>query len=150
LTSNLGAEVLAGQPEGQDSSSVREPVMEIVRRAFRPEFLNRIDEVLLFHRLSRADMTGIVDIQLARLQKLLAERKVTIDVDQKAKTWLGNTGYDPVYGARPLKRVIQQRLQNPLARLLLEGKIADGETVRVTSNERGLVINGRDVHAEAA
>ena len=144
LTSNLGADVLANQPEGQDSSAVRAQVMDVVRASFRPEFLNRIDEILLFHRLSRADMTGVVDIQLQRLLKLLADRKITIDVDQKAKTWLANTGYDPVYGARPLKRVIQQHLQNPLARLLLEGKIADGETVRVSSNERGLVINGRD------
>ncbi len=150
LTSNLGADVLANQPEGQDSSAVRAQVMDVVRASFRPEFLNRIDEILLFHRLSRADMTGVVDIQLQRLLKLLADRKITLEVDQKAKTWLANTGYDPVYGARPLKRVIQQHLQNSLARLLLEGKIADGETVRVSSNERGLVINGRDAQAEAA
>ena len=150
LTSNLGADVLANQPEGQDSSAVRAQVMDVVRASFRPEFLNRIDEILLFHRLSRADMTGVVDIQLQRLSKLLADRKIAIEVDQKAKTWLANTGYDPVYGARPLKRAIQQHLQNPLARLLLEGKIADGATVRVSSNERGLVINGRDAQAEAA
>ncbi len=150
LTSNLGADVLANQPEGQDSAAVRGAVMDIVRSAFRPEFLNRIDEILLFHRLSRADMTGIVDIQLGRLQKLLADRKMTVDVDQKAKNWLANAGYDPVYGARPLKRVIQQQIQNPLAKLLLEGKIADGDTVRVTASERGIVINGREVQSEAA
>ncbi|MBM3508052.1 MAG: ATP-dependent chaperone ClpB [Alphaproteobacteria bacterium] len=150
LTSNLGADILASQAEGQDSTAVRPQVMEIVRAHFRPEFLNRIDEILLLHRLTRADMTGIVDIQLGRLQKRLAERKVSIELDQKAKTWLANQGYDPVYGARPLKRVIQQHLQNHLARMLLEGQIADGETVRVTSNERGLVINGREAHAEAA
>ncbi len=150
LTSNLGAELLANQPEGQDSGAVREGVMEVVRASFRPEFLNRIDEILLFHRLSRADMTGIVEVQLARLQKLVAERKIALDVDQKARIWLANTGYDPVYGARPLKRVIQQHLQNPLARTLLEGKIADGDTVQVTATDKGIVINGREVQAAAA
>ncbi|MBF0166769.1 MAG: ATP-dependent chaperone ClpB [Alphaproteobacteria bacterium] len=131
LTSNLGADILANQPEGEDSASVKEPVMEIVRASFRPEFLNRLDEILLFHRLSRAHMDGIVDIQLGRLRKLLADRKITLDLDKKAITWLGDQGYNPVYGARPLKRLIQQALQNPLAGLLLEGTVKDGQTVKV-------------------
>ncbi|MBF0356536.1 MAG: ATP-dependent chaperone ClpB [Alphaproteobacteria bacterium] len=131
LTSNLGADILANQPEGEDSASVKEPVMEIVRASFRPEFLNRLDEILLFHRLSRPHMDGIVDIQLGRLRKLLADRKITLDLDKKAITWLGDQGYNPVYGARPLKRLIQQALQNPLAGLLLEGTVKDGQTVKV-------------------
>ncbi len=147
LTSNLGADVLANQAEGQDSGSVRAEVMEVVRRAFRPEFLNRLDEILLFHRLGRADMTGIVDIQLQRLNKLLADRKITLTVDEKAKVWLADAGYDPVYGARPLKRVIQQQVQNTLARQVLEGKLPEGATVPVTADPRGLVVNG--VLAEA-
>jgi ATP-dependent Clp protease ATP-binding subunit ClpB len=142
MTSNLGSEVLANQPEGQDSSAVREQVMEVVRANFRPEFINRIDETLLFHRLTRENMSGIVDIQLERLAALLADRKITLDLDQAAKHWLGEKGYDPVYGARPLKRVIQQELQNPLANLLLAGKIADGDTIHVTAGEGGLLING--------
>ncbi len=150
LTSNLGADILASQPEGQDSMAVRGAVMEVVQRAFRPEFLNRIDEILLFHRLSRSDMTGIVDIQLHRLNKMLTERKIDLEIDARAKEWLGNAGYDPVYGARPLKRVIQQHLQNPLAKLLLQGEIRDGSAVRVSASERGLVINGQAVPAEAA
>src|ERR1051326_3176272 len=102
--------------------------MEEVRRAFRPEFLNRLDEVLLFSRLSRANMTDIVEIQLNRLRKLLADRKISLKIYGKALQWLANRGYDPVYGARPLKRVIPRSLQNPLATLLLEGKIEGGET----------------------
>ena len=100
--------------------------MEAVRAAFRPEFLNRLDEILLFRRLSRDDMKGIVEIQLRRLQKLLADRKITLDIDEAAKAWLADKGYDPVYGARPLKRVIQRELQNPLAQQILEGRIPDG------------------------
>src|SRR5690606_18772107 len=115
MTSNLGSDILANQPEGEDVEKVRGPVMEIVRSAFRPEFLNRIDEILLFRRLSREHMTGIVKIQLDRLRALLAPRKITIEVDDRALAWLGDVGYDPVYGARPLKRVIQRHLQNPLA-----------------------------------
>ena len=148
MTSNLGGEIMAAQPEGQDSSDVRDEVMEIVRQAFRPEFLNRLDEILLFHRLTRAHMAGIVDIQLERLHAMLADRKITLDVDSAAKAWLGEQGYDPVYGARPLKRVIQRGLQNPLATLILEGKVTDGETVHVSAGEGGLVING--VEAVAA
>ncbi len=148
MTSNLGAEILANQPEGEDSSAVRGQVMEVVRAAFRPEFLNRLDEILLFHRLTREHMTGIVEIQLRRLRALLADRKITLKLDDAAKAWLGDAGYDPVYGARPLRRVIQNALQNPLAQMILEGAIADGETVQVSAGEGGLLING--VEAKAA
>ncbi|MGE5547262.1 MAG: ATP-dependent chaperone ClpB [Solirubrobacterales bacterium] len=145
LTSNLGADILANQAEGRDSGEVRDQVMAVVRDAFRPEFLNRLDEILLFHRLTRANMTGIVDIQLARLRKLLADRKISLELDASALTWLADKGYDPVYGARPLKRVIQRTLQNPLASLILEGAVRDGETVHVSAEASGLVINGRAV-----
>ncbi|MGF1631651.1 MAG: ATP-dependent chaperone ClpB [Kiloniellaceae bacterium] len=147
LTSNLGSEILSSQPEGQDSTAVRDQVMEVVRRAFRPEFLNRLDEILLFHRLTRGQMTGIVEIQLGRLHAMLADRKITLKLDEKAKAWLADKGYDPVYGARPLKRVIQRELQNPLASLILEGKIGDGDTVSVSAGPEGLVINGEMVAA---
>jgi len=150
LTSNLGADILANQDEGQETEAVRGAVMEIVRSAFRPEFLNRLDEILLFRRLGRADMTGIVDIQLARLRKLLADRHVSLELDLTAQVWLAERGYDPVYGARPLKRVIQRTLQTPLAGLILEGAIKDGDTVRVTAAEGGLLINGRSVGADLA
>ncbi|NFV81977.1 ATP-dependent chaperone ClpB [Magnetospirillum aberrantis] len=142
LTSNLGSDVLAHQADGHDSSEVREQVMEVVRMNFRPEFLNRLDEILLFHRLNRSDMTGIVDIQLGRLRKLLVDRKISLVLDGAALEWLGEKGYDPVYGARPLKRVIQRSLQNPLASLILEGRIEDGDTVTVSAAEGGLLING--------
>src|SRR6185295_15485707 len=128
----------------------REQVMEEVRRAFRPEFLNRLDEILLFSRLSRANMTNIVDIQLNGLRKLLSDRKVELKVDGTALQWLANRGYDPVYGARPLKRVIQRSLQNPLATLLLEGKIADGETVEISVQNGELTVAGQRVLSEAA
>ena len=140
LTSNLGSEYLAGLPEGQAVDAVRGQVMEAVRAAFRPEFLNRLDEILLFRRLSRDDMVGIVDIQLGQLQKLLEDRKVALEIDPEAKKWLAETGYDPVYGARPLKRVIQRELQNPLAEKILAGEIRDGETVRVTASPLGLLL----------
>ncbi|HXP77291.1 MAG TPA: ATP-dependent chaperone ClpB [Stellaceae bacterium] len=143
LTSNLGGEILASLPEGKETASVRNEVMELVRGAFRPEFLNRLDEILLFRRLSRKDMAGIVDIQLARLQKLLSDRKITLKLGDGAKRWLADQGYDPVYGARPLKRVIQRELQNSLAGLILEGRIVDGETVKVTAGEGGLAIAGQ-------
>jgi ATP-dependent Clp protease ATP-binding subunit ClpB len=141
LTSNLGAEYLAAQA-GEDVSAARAQVMEAVRAHFRPEFLNRLDEIILFHRLTRANMDKIVDIQVASLQKLLADRKIEIDLDQKARDWLANAGYDPVYGARPLKRVIQRRLQDPLAQMLLEGRIGDGAPVKVGAGRSGLTING--------
>jgi ATP-dependent Clp protease ATP-binding subunit ClpB len=140
LTSNLGSEYLAALPDGADVNQARGEVMEVVRQAFRPEFLNRLDEILLFRRLSREDMTGIVEIQLRQLQKLLAERKITLQVDEEAKRWLAEAGYDPVYGARPLKRVIQRELQNPLALEILEGRIQDGDTVLVTKSPLGLLI----------
>ncbi len=145
MTSNLGAEYLANQPEGQDSDAVRPQVMEAVRAKFRPEFLNRLDEIILFHRLSRVNMDTIVDIQVARLQKLLADRKITLDLDDKARHWLGDNGYDPVYGARPLKRVIQKKLQDPLAELILSGDVSDGETLEISADDASLTINGKPV-----
>ncbi|HEY3658482.1 MAG TPA: ATP-dependent chaperone ClpB [Steroidobacteraceae bacterium] len=149
LTSNLGSEYLAALMEGQPAEAAREQVMEVVRRAFRPEFLNRLDEIILFNRLGRDEMKKIVDIQLKHLQQLLADRKIVLDIDEKAKIWLANTGYDPVYGARPLKRVIQRQLQNPLATMLLSGAIKDGDTVRVTAQDGQLAISGSKL-AQAA
>jgi ATP-dependent Clp protease ATP-binding subunit ClpB len=150
LTSNLGSSYLAALKEGQSTDTVREQVMEEVRRAFRPEFLNRLDEILLFSRLSRANMTDIVEIQLNRLRKLLSDRKIELEVDGKALQWLANRGYDPVYGARPLKRVIQRSLQNPLATQLLEGKIVDGQTVEIGVDKGELTVDGERVMSEAA
>ncbi|MDH3739433.1 MAG: AAA family ATPase, partial [Alphaproteobacteria bacterium] len=150
MTSNLGSEYLANQPEGEDSEAVRGLVMAEVSAAFRPEFLNRLDETLLFHRLTRAQMGGIVDIQLERLSELLTDRNVTLELDMAAREWLANAGYDPTFGARPLKRVIQRYLQNQLASQLLEGRITEGDTVLVSSDADGLVINGEAIHAEAA
>ncbi|MHC8508914.1 MAG: ATP-dependent chaperone ClpB [Rhodospirillales bacterium] len=147
MTSNLGGEILAAQPEGADSSEARGPVMEIVRAAFRPEFLNRLDEMILFHRLFRDQMGGIVEIQLERLQALLAARDITLDLDRAAADWLAEAGYDPAYGARPLKRVIQRTLQNPLASAILEGGIKDGDTARISAGQDGLTINGEAVKA---
>jgi ATP-dependent Clp protease ATP-binding subunit ClpB len=149
LTSNLGSEYLAALLEGQASEAAREQVMEVVRRSFRPEFLNRLDEIILFNRLGRTEMKLIVDIQLKHLQKLLAERKIALNVDEQAKAWLANTGYDPVYGARPLKRVIQRELQNPLATMLLSGTIKDGDTVTVSVRDGRPVINGNRLAAAA-
>ncbi len=143
LTSNLGSDILGAQPEGEDTSVVREGVMEIVRRHFRPEFLNRLDEIILFRRLSREHMDKIVDIQIQRLDKLLADRKIVVELDKKAKEWLANAGYDPVYGARPLKRAIQKFLQDPLAEQILQGKIKDGDLVHATADKEGLLINER-------
>lgn len=140
MTSNLGSSLLA-EHSGEITEKIRKQVMDIVRGAFRPEFLNRIDEILLFRRLSREDMNGIVKIQLERLSQLLKDRKMTLDVDDLALTWLGDQGYDPAYGARPLKRVIQRELQNSLATLILEGKIHDGQTVHVTAGKNGLVMS---------
>ncbi len=142
LTSNLGADIMAQQEAGHDSSEIREPVMEVVRAAFRPEFLNRLDETILFHRLFPEHMGCIVDIQLKRLQELLAERSIELALDRAAATWLSDKGYDPVFGARPLKRVIQKYLQNPLAGLILEGQISDGNRAQVSVGSDGLLING--------
>ncbi len=150
LTSNLGSAHLAALKEGEAAETVREQVMEEVRRAFRPEFLNRLDEILLFNRLSRANMSDIVEIQLNRLRKLLADRKIDLKFDSAALQWLANRGYDPVYGARPLKRVIQRSLQNPLATQLLEGKVRDGETVEIGVRNGELTVGGEQVMSEAA
>jgi len=142
MTSNLGAEYLVNMEDGQDVESVRDKVMSVVRSAFRPEFLNRLDEILLFRRLGREQMSGIVDIQLRHLRKLLADRQITLELDDKAKIWLADKGYDPAYGARPLKRVIQTYLQNHLAGLILKGEIPDGSTVTVTEDKgKGLAFS---------
>ncbi|HVJ54100.1 MAG TPA: ATP-dependent chaperone ClpB [Aliidongia sp.] len=138
LTSNLGSEVLANQPETATIEDVRPQVMEIVRGAFRPEFLNRLDEILLFRRLTRGDMGAIVDIQISRLTKMLQDREILLDLDASGREWLAEEGYDPVYGARPLKRVIQRELQNPLAQMILDGTLGEGDTVRVTGGRLGL------------
>jgi ATP-dependent Clp protease ATP-binding subunit ClpB len=122
----------------------------VVRASFRPEFLNRLDDIILFHRLKREHMTLIVEIQLERLKRLLTDRKITITLDKQAREWLADKGYDPAYGARPLKRVIQRHLQDPLAEKILAGEIGDGETVQVSANAQGLLINGSVVSAEAA
>jgi len=143
LTSNLGARALSELPEGSDASAAKAEVMEAVRGHFRPEFLNRLDETIIFDRLGRADMGGIVDIQLRRLEKRLATRKITLDLDRDAKAWLADEGYDPVFGGRPLKRVIQRHLQDPLAEMILGGDVLDGSTVHVTAGAEGLIIGDR-------
>ena len=149
LTSNAGAEYLVAQKEGEATEQVREEVMAEVRARFRPEFLNRLDEIILFHRLQRADMGKIVDIQMGRLNKLLAERKITVDVDEAARDWLGNRGYDPAYGARPLKRAIQRNVQDSLAEQILSGGVKDGDAVHVSVRDGGLTLNGWPVKAAA-
>ena len=140
MTSNLGAEYLVLQKEGEDSSAVQEEVMQVVRAKFRPEFLNRVDEIILFHRLRREDMGAIVDIQMQRLQRLLEDRKITIELDPKARHWLAEKGYDPAYGARPLKRTIQKNVQDPLAERILAGEVHDGEVVRIGAGNGALTI----------
>ena len=150
MTSNIGAEFLVGQKEGASVDEVREYVLAEVRTKFRPEFLNRLDDIILFERLQREHMARIVDIQLARLQDLLAERKITLELDEAARSWLANKGYDPAYGARPLKRVIQRYVQDPLAEMILAGSVRDGEAVAVSSRgEEGLLINGETVKVAA-
>ncbi|MDP9095674.1 MAG: ATP-dependent chaperone ClpB [Pseudomonadota bacterium] len=148
LTSNLGSDILAAQPDGEIPPLAQAQVLKVVREHFRPEFLNRLDEIVLFRRLQRADMARIVDIQLARLRELLDQRHIKLSLDEAATQWLAEQGYDPVYGARPLKRVIQRSLQNPMAGLLLDGSIRDGETIRVAVGPDGLLIN--ETAAEAA
>jgi ATP-dependent Clp protease ATP-binding subunit ClpB len=143
MTSNLGAEFLVNQPEGEDSEAVRDQVMAVVRASFRPEFLNRVDEIILFHRLKRAEMSRIVDIQMQRLGKLLEERKIAIVLEPKAREWLADKGWDPAYGARPLKRVIQKSVQDPLAEMILSGRVKDGEKVVVGVGAHGLTFNGK-------
>jgi ATP-dependent Clp protease ATP-binding subunit ClpB len=142
MTSNIGSEFLASQKDGEDVEAVRHYVMAEMKTKFRPEFLNRIDEIILFHRLQREDMATIVDIQMGRLQKLLTDRKLTLSLDDKARTWLANKGYDPTYGARPLKRVIQKSVQDPLAEQILAGRVKDGDKVAITVRDGGLAING--------
>ena len=149
LTSNIGAEYLVTQKEGEDSDAVRDLVMAEVKSRFRPEFLNRLDEIILFHRLQRTEMGAIVDIQMKRLQKLLDDRKITVVLDDTARTWLANRGYDPAYGARPLKRVIQKNVQDPLAEQILAGGVRDGDTVRVSVRDGALTINDWPVQAAA-
>ena len=149
MTSNLGSEYLVAQAEGEDTDKVRAQVMADVRAHFRPEFLNRIDEIILFHRLKRDQMGRIVDIQFAHLQKLLEDRKIVLTLDAKARDWLAEKGYDPAYGARPLKRVIQKSVQDPLSELILSGRIKDGEKVSISAGRQGLTFNGNLV-AEAA
>jgi ATP-dependent Clp protease ATP-binding subunit ClpB len=146
MTSNLGGEFLASQEEGEDVEAARPMVMDAVRRHFRPEFLNRIDEIILFRRLGREQMDSIVRIQLQRFEKLLADRRMTISLDAAAMHWLGERGYDPVYGARPLKRVIQKELVDPIARKLLAGEIADGAVIAVTAGDGALEIGKATVN----
>ncbi|HEY9452207.1 MAG TPA: ATP-dependent chaperone ClpB [Bradyrhizobium sp.] len=143
MTSNLGSEFLVSQPEGEDTSAVREQVMGMVRAHFRPEFLNRVDEIILFHRLQKSEMGRIVEIQFARLQKLLEDRKITLTLDAAARDWLAAKGWDPAYGARPLKRVIQRSVQDPLAEMILAGEIADGDRVVISSEGNVLTFNGK-------
>ncbi|MEM9792311.1 MAG: ATP-dependent chaperone ClpB [Pseudomonadota bacterium] len=143
LTSNLGSQALSVLPEGTESDTARDEVMAAVRAHFRPEFLNRLDEIVLFDRLTRGNMDGIVDVQIAILARRLEGRKIQLDLSADARTWLADQGYDPVYGARPLKRVIQRSIQNPLAELLLSGEVLDGETVDVTATADGLVLRDR-------
>jgi ATP-dependent Clp protease ATP-binding subunit ClpB len=151
LTSNLGSQYLAALGEDEPVEKVEPQVMEVVRAHFRPEFLNRLDEIILFHRLSAGHMGPIVDIQVARLQKLLEDRKITLDLTDAARAWLGRVGYDPVYGARPLKRAVQKYLQDPLADKILSGEISDGSVVRADEGDGQLVLTpeGARLHAAA-
>ena len=149
LTSNIGAQYLVEQKEGEDTDAVRDEVMSEVRSRFRPEFLNRLDEIILFHRLQRADMGRIVDIQMKRLDALLTDRKITLKLDDAARSWLANRGYDAAYGARPLKRVIQRNVQDPLAEQILAGGVKDGDPVTVSVRDGELTINGWPVKVAA-
>ncbi len=150
MTSNLGSDYLASQRDGEDTSKVREEVMGVVRSHFRPEFLNRVDEIILFHRLRRENMAAIVDIQFARLQRLLVDRKIVLALDPAARNWLADKGYDPVYGARPLKRAIQKAVQDPLAELILGGDVRDGAHVPITVGRDGLRIGDHGNEADVA
>jgi ATP-dependent Clp protease ATP-binding subunit ClpB len=142
MTSNLGSEFLVSQPEGEDTSAVREQVMGTVRAHFRPEFLNRVDEIILFHRLQRNEMGRIVEIQFGRLARLLEERKIVLTLDDAARDWLAAKGWDPAYGARPLKRVIQRHVQDPLAEMILAGEVKDGDHVAISEQGNVLTFNG--------
>ena len=143
MTSNLGTQALSVMPDGAEVHRAKAEVMEAVRAHFRPEFLNRLDDMIVFDRLSRADMDGIVTVQMQRLVRRLAARKITLDLSDGARTWLADEGYDPVYGARPLKRVIQRALQDRLAEMILAGEVRDGETVTVTAGADGLIVGDR-------
>jgi ATP-dependent Clp protease ATP-binding subunit ClpB len=143
MTSNLGSEFLVNQPEGEDTSAVREHVMGTVRAHFRPEFLNRVDEIILFHRLQKSEMGRIVEIQFSRLERLLTDRKIVLTLDGKARDWLAEKGWDPAYGARPLTRVIQRYVQDPLAEMILAGDVRDGDTVAISSAGNVLTFNGK-------
>ena len=143
MTSNLGSEFLVNQPEGEDTSAVREQVMGTVRAHFRPEFLNRVDEIILFHRLQKSEMGRIVEIQFSRLQKLLEDRKITLTLDAPARDWLAAKGWDPAYGARPLKRVIQRNVQDPLAEMILAGEVKDGDRIAISVEGNVLTFNGK-------
>jgi ATP-dependent Clp protease ATP-binding subunit ClpB len=140
LTSNLGSQFLAGLGEGEDVDKVEPQVMEVVRGHFRPEFLNRLDEIVLFHRLGQEHMGPIVKLQVARVAALLKDRKIALELTEAAERWLGRVGYDPVYGARPLKRAVQRHLQDPLAEKLLAGAIPDGATLKIDEGEGALTI----------
>ena len=140
LTSNLGSQHLSNMTDDQQVGDVEPQVMDVVRGHFRPEFLNRLDEIILFHRLSMADMAPIVELQVKRVQKLLADRKIELVLTDAAKRWLGRVGYDPVYGARPLKRTVQRYVQDPLAERLLQGEIPDGSTVNIDEGDGELSI----------
>ena len=150
LTSNLGSQALSQLPDGADAGQARRDVMEAVRNHFRPEFLNRLDDMIVFDRLTREDMDGIVEIQLDLLRKRLARQNVKVDLEVSAMKWLADEGYDPVYGARPLKRVIQNALQNELAEMLLAGDIGDGQTAVVSAGPEGLIIGDRVARSNRA
>jgi ATP-dependent Clp protease ATP-binding subunit ClpB len=149
MTSNLGSQFLVDQPEGEDTEAVREQVMAVVRASFRPEFLNRVDEIILFHRLKKSEMGRIVDIQMRRLAKLLEDRKISVVLEPSARDWLADKGWDPAYGARPLKRVIQKYVQDPLAEMILSGHVKDGDKVVISAGKNGLTFNG-EIAAVAA
>ena len=143
LTSNLGSQALSLLPAGADAAAAKRDVMDAVRAHFRPEFLNRLDETVIFDRLSREDMDGIVEIQLGRLERRLSARGIALALDEGARTWLADEGYDPVFGARPLKRVMQRALQDPLAEMILSGDVGEGDTVPVTAGPGGLIVGDR-------
>ena len=146
MTSNLGSEFLVGQPEGEETNVVREQVMGMVRAHFRPEFLNRVDEIILFHRLQKSEMGRIVEIQFGRLQQLLVDRKIALTLDDSARDWLAAKGWDPAYGARPLKRVVQKFVQDPLAEMILAGDVRDGDPVAISTQGGVLTFNGQPPH----
>jgi ATP-dependent Clp protease ATP-binding subunit ClpB len=149
LTSNLGSQFLTNLGEGQKVEDVEPQVMEVVRGHFRPEFLNRLDEIILFHRLAAEHMAPIVDIQVGHVQQLLADRKIRLELSDRARAWLGRVGYDPVYGARPLKRAVQRYLQDPLADAILRGDVPDGSTVRVEEGDGALTLETEEQKAAA-